>query len=92
MASKSLIGPSMRDVSCDSGVSIPCIVLNELFYRLFLLRLIAQIFTQSYVHELFCQFISWTNWVNSGKFMDNCWVSCHVMAEMKKSLRRPHNY
>ena len=21
------------------------------------------------LHELFCQFISWTNWVNSGKFM-----------------------
>ena len=25
------------------------------------------------LHELFCQFISWTNWVNSGKFMVNCW-------------------
>ena len=36
------------------------------------------------LHELFCQFISWTNWVNSGKFMDNCWISCHVMADMKK--------
>ena len=23
--------------------------------------------------ELFCQFISWTNLVNSGKFMDNYW-------------------
>ena len=36
------------------------------------------------LHELFCQFISWTNWVNSGKFMDNCWISCQVMADIKK--------
>ena len=36
------------------------------------------------LHELFCQFISWTNWVDSGKFMDNCWISCQVMADMKK--------
>ena len=36
------------------------------------------------LHELFCQFISWTNWVNSGKFMDNCWISCQVMTDMKK--------
>ena len=33
---------------------------------------------------MFCQFISWTNWVNSFKFMDNCWISCQVMADMKK--------
>ena len=36
------------------------------------------------LHELFCQFISWTNWVNSGKFMNNCWISCQVMADMEK--------
>ena len=36
------------------------------------------------LHELFRQFISWTNWVNSGKFMDNCWISCQVMDGMKK--------
>ena len=36
------------------------------------------------LHELFCQFISWTNWENSGKFMDDCWISCQVMADMKK--------
>ena len=36
------------------------------------------------LHELFCEFISWTNWVNSGKFMDNCWISCQVMADEKK--------
>ena len=35
-------------------------------------------------HELFCQFISLTNLVNSGKFMDNCWISCQVMSDMKK--------
>ena len=37
------------------------------------------------LHELFRQFTSWTNWVNSGKFMDNCWLSCQVMADMKKA-------
>ena len=36
------------------------------------------------LHELFCQFISWTNWVNSGKCMDHCWISCQVRADMKK--------
>ena len=29
----------------------------------------------------FCQFITWTNWVNPGKFMDNCWLSCQAMAK-----------
>ena len=36
------------------------------------------------LHELFGQFISWTNWVNSGKFMDNSWISCQVKADKKK--------
>ena len=36
------------------------------------------------LHELFRQFISWTNWLNSGKSMGNCWISCQVMAGMKK--------
>jgi len=36
------------------------------------------------LHELFCQFINWTNWVNSGKFMDNYWISCQVMIDMEK--------
>ena len=36
------------------------------------------------LHELFCQFTSWTNWVNSGKFMDNCWISCQVRADIKE--------
>ena len=36
------------------------------------------------LHELFFQSISWTKWVNSGIFMDNCWISCQVMAEMKR--------
>ena len=36
------------------------------------------------LHELFCQFISWTKLANSGKFRDNCWISCQVMADMKK--------
>ena len=33
--------------------------------------------------NLFCQFISLTNWVNSGKFMDNCWISSQLMVDMK---------
>ena len=37
------------------------------------------------LHKVFCQFISWKNCVNSGKFMDNCWtISCQVMAYMKE--------
>ena len=36
------------------------------------------------LHELFCQFISWKNWVNSGRFMDNCWILCQVMADTEK--------
>ena len=36
------------------------------------------------LHELFCQFIRWTNWVNYGKIIDNCWISCQVMADTKK--------
>ena len=36
------------------------------------------------LHELICQFISSTKWVNSGKFIDNCWISCQVMADMEK--------
>ena len=36
------------------------------------------------LHDLFCQYINWTNQVNSGKFMDNYWISCQVMADMKK--------
>ena len=41
---------------------------------------------RNFLHKLalFCQFISWTNWVNSGKFMDNYWISSQVMADMKK--------
>ena len=52
-------------------------------YRLFFLRSIVQFFYTN-LHELFCQFISWTNWVNSGKFLDNSWISCQVMADMEK--------
>ena len=46
----------------------------------------------SNLHESFCQFIGWTNWVNSGKSMDNCSISCQVMADMKKSLGWSNNY
>ena len=36
------------------------------------------------LHELFSQFISWTNWANSCKFMDNWWISCQGLADMEK--------
>ena len=42
-------------------------------------------FTQIYMNCF--QFISWTNWVNSGKFLDNCWISCQVMADMEKKIK-----
>ena len=38
------------------------------------------------LHELFCQFISWTNWVNSGKFIDNCWILRQVMKKVYHDL------
>ena len=46
------------------------------------LRSIAQLFTQIYTNCFF-RFIKWTNWVSYGKFMDNCWISCQVMADME---------
>ena len=54
-------------------------------YRLFFLRSIAQFFMQIYMN-FFRQFISWTMRVNSGKLTDNCWISCQVMADMKKKF------
>ena len=39
---------------------------------------------RNFLHKLIFQFISSTNRVNSGKFMDNCWISCQIMAGMKK--------
>ena len=59
-------------------------------YRTQLRRLLVILFEIDFtifytdLHELFWHFISWTNWVNSGKVMDNCWISCQVMADMKK--------
>ena len=52
-------------------------------YRLFFLKSDCAIFFTN-LHELYCQFISWKNSLNSGKFMDSCWISCQVMADMKK--------
>ena len=37
------------------------------------------------LHEWFCKFIIWTNRVNSGKFMDNCYISFQVIDDMKKN-------
>ena len=36
------------------------------------------------LHELFSQFISWTNWVNSGKFMDNHWIAWLIWKKFTK--------
>ena len=36
------------------------------------------------LHELFLSVHKLNKLVNSGKFMDNCWISCQVMANMKK--------
>ena len=47
---------------------------REFYAELFVLRSIVQ-FTKNHVNCL----VSWTNWVNSCKFMDNCWISCQVM-------------
>ena len=66
-----------HNIKCMS-VTLSCLFFHYLFkayqirstYRLLFLRLIAQFLKQ----KLFCQFISWTKWVNSGKFMDNCWI------------------
>ena len=58
------------------------IEINLLFHQLSQnLTTVVQFFTQIYMN---C-FVSWTNWVNSGKFMDNCWtISCQAMAYIKK--------
>ena len=42
-----------------------------LFLQVILFEIDCAVFYTN-LHELFCQFISLTNWVNSGKFMDNC--------------------
>ena len=41
------------------------------------------VWLRNFLHKLFCWFISWINWVNSGKFMDN-YCTCYFMAYMKK--------
>ena len=67
---------------CLFNCTFKCIVSISTI-QVIILRLIAQFFYTN-LHMLFCQFINWTNWVNSGEFMDNCFISCHDMAEMKK--------
>ena len=32
----------------------------------------------------FTWIVSWTNWVNSGRFKDNYWISCQFMVDMRK--------
>ena len=55
------------------GTFVVQVILFEIDYAIFYTNL----------PELFCQFISWTNWVNSGKFIDKCSISCQVMADME---------
>ena len=72
---------TLYDVMCCISMAIEhWKTLRLVSYRLFFLRLIAQFFTQIYIN---C-FVSWTNWVNSGKLMDNFWISCQFMADVKK--------
>ena len=64
----------------------------QYYYRLFFLGSIAQSFTQI-SHELFCQFISWTNCVNSCKFVDYGWaIKFQFMAFMEKKLWQSYRY
>ena len=60
-----------------------CFTLHLSYVQVILFEINCAIFYTN-LHELFRQFISWTNWVNSGKFMDNCCISCQVTAGMKK--------
>ena len=52
------------------------------FIQVILLEIDCAIFYTN-LHELLCQFISWTNWVNSGKFMENCCISCQVVVDVE---------
>ena len=36
------------------------------------------------LHDFFLSVHKLKNWVNSGKSMDNCWISCQFMADMEK--------
>ena len=65
---------------CEEKYTLPNF--KSVYYRLFFMRSIA-LFLHKFTW-IVLQFISWTNWVNSGTFMDNCWISCQVMADMEK--------
>ena len=69
--------------STDFNQRMFSLLVYYFIYKLLFLRMIAHFFYKN-LHELFCHFISWTNWVISGKFMDNCRISCQVMDGMKK--------
>ena len=70
---------TLYDVMCCISMAIEhWKTLRLVSYRLFFLRLIAQFFTW-----IVCQFISWSKG-KIGKFMDNSWISCQVMADVKK--------
>ena len=56
----------------------------HLVWRLFSTLLKLEISTLLKLQTRWIELISWTNWVNSGKFVDNCWISCQVMADMKQ--------
>ena len=59
------------------------LILELITLQVFLFEIDCTIFYTN-LRELFCQFISWTNWVNSSKFNDNCWTSYQVMAGLNK--------
>ena len=39
---------------------------------------------RDFLHKITWIVLSVSKWVNSGKFMDNCCISCQIMADMKK--------
>ena len=60
---------------------------QSLFLQVILSEIDCAIFYTN-LHELFCQFISWTNWVNYGQLLNI--MSSYGWYE--KSLQRSHNY
>ena len=93
-ASTALANFSRNKCHCDANENycIPLVLSRSQFYwhlkgfllvQVILFEIHCAIFYTK-LHELFSQFISWTYWVNSGKSMDNCWISCQIMADVKK--------
>ena len=77
--------------TCISFANNWCIFLSLHTIQVILFEINCAIFYTN-LHELFCQFISWTNWVNSGKFMDNLLSIMSSYGWYWKLFRRSYNY